>query len=244
MKQIKTRILKALILLTLLIMFAAIVKAQENPPAMKVETSAPQTSKKANRRPVTTAPSEPFDNATVEILAKQCVKLETEEGLIELEMFPEAAPATVRNFLNLAAIGAFDTTNFSRVVPNFVVQGGNVSTRLKTTPELIARMQRVIPDEPNQVRHERGIVSIARSSEPNTATSHFFILVNEARHLDGTFAAFGRVTSGMEIVDAINKMPVTGDKPAKPVRLIRATISPCPVQKTGKNFQPSQILLT
>ena len=190
------------------------------------QTAPPTAAKKTNRRPAA-PPAEPFENATVEAMAKQCVKLETESGAIEMEMFPEAAPNTVRNFLNLVATKAYDTTTFSRVVPNFVVQGGNVATRATYTTELINRMQRTIPDEPSQIRHERGILSMARSTEPNTATSNFFILLRDSPHLDGTFAAFGRVTSGMEIVEAINKMPVTGEKPDKPVRLTRATLIPC-----------------
>lgn len=191
--------------------------------------------KKTNSRPApqTNAPKpEPFEKATVQKMAEQCVRLETEAGVINLEMFPESAPETVRNFLNLVALGAFDRTTFSRVVPNFVIQGGNLSTRPKITPELDKRMRRTIPDEPSQIKHERGILSMARSDEPNSASSHFFILVSDARSLDGTFAAFGRVTGGMDIVDAINKMPVEGDKPTKPVRLTKASIQPCQAAST------------
>lgn len=199
---------------------------------------AQQPSKKANARPAPTpkaAPSEPFDKASVQKMAEQCVKLETEAGIIELALLPETAPETVRNFLNLVAKGAFDTTTFSRVVPGFVVQGGNLSTREKITPELDKRSRRTVPDEPNSVKHERGVVSMARASEPNSATTHFFILVGDARHLDGTFAAFGRVTSGMDVVDNINKMPVEGDKPTKPVKLKRATAAPCPTETKSES---------
>lgn len=216
-----------LILIFCLFLTAEITFAQTQTPAKAA--AAPPAVKKTNRRPAS-APTEPFDNATVETLAKQCVKLETESGVIEAEMFPEAAPQTVRNFLNLVATKAYDTTTFSRVVPNFVVQGGSVATREKYTNELLNRMQRTIPDEPSLVRHERGILSMARHSAPNTASSGFFFLVRDSPHLDGTFAAFGRVTSGMEIVDAINQMPVTGEKPDKPVRLLRALIIPCPAK--------------
>jgi peptidyl-prolyl cis-trans isomerase B (cyclophilin B) len=190
---------------------------------------------KKNTRAVTnkpkTAPLEPFEKATVEAMASQCVRLETESGQIELEMFPESAPETVRNFLNLVSLGAYNTTTFSRVVPDFVVQGGNVSTRETITQALADRANRKIADEPSQIKHQREILSMARPSEPNSASSHFFILVSDAPHLDGTFAAFGRVTKGMEVVDAINKMPVTGDKPTKPVRLTRAAVFAC-VKKT------------
>lgn len=192
-----------------------------------------KTPKKSNQRPAAPAKAlraEPFDKATVEIMAAQCVSLDTEAGMISLEMFPESAPESVRNFLNLAATKAFDMTTFSRVVPNFIIQGGDLSTGEKWTSELAKRAARNVPDEPSQIKHERGIVSMARASEPNSATTNFFILVGTGSHLDGTFAAFGRVTSGMEIVDAINKMPVEAEKPSKPVRIKRAIVAACPVQ--------------
>lgn len=194
------------------------------------QTNSPETQipKKANQRSATESQGvEPFDKATIEKMKNQCVRFETEAGVIEMEMYPESAPETVRNFLNLTAIGAFDTTTFSRVVPEFVIQGGNVGTSQKLTAELAARASRKIPDEPNQILHERSVLSMARSDEPNTATSHFFILVGEASNLNGKFAAFGRVIKGMETVDAINKMPVVGDKPEKPVRIQKAIIFQC-----------------
>ena len=160
-------------------------------------------------------------------MAGQCVKLETEAGVIEIEMLAEAAPETVRNFLNLTSIGAFDTTTFSRVVKDFVVQGGNLSTRQNGDWSWQSVRARKIPDEPSYVKHVRGIVSMARPDEPNSATTHFFILVGEAAQLDGKFSAFGRVTRGMEVVDAMNKAEAEGEKPAKPVRLTRATVEQC-----------------
>jgi peptidyl-prolyl cis-trans isomerase B (cyclophilin B) len=210
--------------------------AQETPPPSgQGTTTAPQKTentaapKKSNARPSDSqAPaSEPFDNATLEKMAGQCVKLETEAGVIEIEMLAEAAPETVRNFLNLASTGAFDTTTFSRVVKDFVVQGGNLSTGQKWGAELAKRAGRKIPDEPSYVKHVRGIVSMARPDEPNSATTHFFILVGEAAQLDGKFSAFGRVTRGMEVVDAMNKAEAEGEKPIKPVRLTRASVVQC-----------------
>lgn len=195
-------------------------------------TPSPTPVRKTNQRPNSQkaqSPGAPFENADIKTLASKCVKLETEAGNIELEMFPESAPETVRNFLNLTAIGFFDTTTFSRVVPDFVIQGGNFSTRLQRVPELYAQSHN-IKDEPNLIKHERGILSMARSDEPNSASTHFFILVSEAPQLDGKFAAFGRVINGMDIVDAINKMPVEGEKPVKPVRLTKATVFACPAK--------------
>ena len=185
---------------------------------------------KANARP-TPAPvvlTEPFDKADVKTMAAKCVKLETEAGDIEIEMYPESAPESVRNFLNLTSTGALDTTAFTRVVPGFVVQGGNLYSREgKITYAIGMRARKVVPDEPNKILHERGVLSLARGDEPNTATTNFFILVSSGSHLDGKFAAFGRVTSGMDVVDAINKVPVTDEKPEKPVRIKKASIVAC-----------------
>ena len=185
--------------------------------------------KKANVRTAEppAAPAEPFDGAPVEKMAGQCVTLETELGAIEIAMMPEIAPETVRNFLNLAATGDLDTTTFSRTVKDFVIQGGNLSTSEKWSAQLLRRMQRRIPDEPGIVKHVRGIVSMARTDEPNSATTHFFILVGNGSNLDGRFSAFGTVTRGIEIADQINQAPADGEKPQKAVRINRAIVAPC-----------------
>ncbi len=196
------------------------------------QVAAPTPAPKANARPTPTpiAKAEPFDKADIKTMAAQCVALDTEAGMIELELYPEHAPESVRNFLNLAATGLFDGTSFSRVVPGFVVQGGNMWSREggKVTRTIGERAIRTIPDEPNRIIHERGVVSMARPDEPNRATTDFFILMKEAPYLDGKFAAFGRVTKGMEVVDAINKAAVVEDKPEKPVRIRKATVAACP----------------
>ena len=209
-------------LIVALMLMTMTVSAQSNAPI-----DAP---KKANARAGTTeapAAPEPFDGASVEKLGAQCVTLDTELGAIDIAMLTENAPEAVRNFLNLTATGAFDTTTFSRVVKGFVIQGGNLQTSEKWGPELAKRMMHHLPDEPGLVKHVRGIVSMARTEEPNSATTHFFILVTTAQHLDSKFAAFGTVTKGMEVVDAINQAPVDGDKPEKPVKINKAVVVPC-----------------
>ncbi len=192
--------------------------------------SAPKVTKKTNSRPTQSTLKivvETFEKADVKTMSEQCVTLETEAGNIEIEMFPESAPESVRNFLNLAATKALDTTTFNRVVPNFVIQGGDLSTNEKWNLELSKRASQNVIDEPNQIKHERGIVSMARAAEPNSATTNFFILMSEAKHLDGSFAAFGRVIKGLEIAEAINKMPVENEKPTKPVKIKRAVVTLC-----------------
>lgn len=228
-KSLKKQMLKTLILIAIYsVITIGSANAQSKSTAAK-PTPTPTPIKKANQRPVEKpkATVEPFEKSTVAEMAAQCVKFETETGAIEMEMYPESAPESVRSFLNLAARGAFDTTTFSRVVPNFVIQGGDLFTREKMTLELDKRARRTLPDEPSQIKHERGILSMARADEPNSATTNFFILVSNASTLDGKFAAFGRVVKGMETVDAINKMPVEGDKPNKPIRITKATVALC-----------------
>ena len=209
-----------IVILVLSLLFVTSARAQSNAPI-----DAP---KKANARAAAeVSPTEPFDGASVEKMGAQCVTLDTELGAIEIAMMPENAPESVRNFLNLSAIGALDTTTFSRVVKDFVIQGGNLSTSEKWGPELAKRMSRHLPDEPGLVKHVRGIVSMARTDEANSATTNFFILVGPGPHLDSKFAAFGTVTKGMEVVDAINQAPTEAEKPEKPVKINRAVVVPC-----------------
>lgn len=188
--------------------------------------------KKANARATPdkaaeTKHSEPFDNASPLEMSSQCVTLQTTVGDIGIEIEGKAAPETARNFLNLSATGAYDETTFSRVVPKFVIQGGNLATGQKWTTERAARAAKTVPDEPNYIKHVRGVVSLARPDEPNRGSTHFFILVDDAPALDGKFAAFGKVTSGMEVVDAINAAPVEGEKPVNPVVVKHVTVGQC-----------------
>ena len=199
--------------------------------AIHGQNPAPNTEnlKKVNTRPAETkAPrADPFDASSIEKMSGQCVTLDTEQGSIVIEMLPARAPETVRSFLNLAATGSLDTTAFSRVVKGFVIQGGNLSTSDNWNAELAARMARHLPDEPSDVKHVRGTVSMARGDEPNSATTHFFILVGDGPHLDGKFSAFGRVISGIEVADAINHAPSEDEKPVVPVRIKHASVSLC-----------------
>jgi len=204
-------------------LLAALTALGQNP------APSTDTLKKVNPRPVE-APalkSDPFDGASVEKMSGQCVTMETEEGAIVIEMLPAKAPETARSFLNLAATGALDSTTFSRVVKGFVIQGGNLSTSEKWNAQLAERMSRHLRDEPSDIRHLRGIVSMARGDEPRSATTHFFVLVSDGPHLDGKFSAFGRVLSGMEVADAINRAPVEGEKPVVPVRIKHAAVALC-----------------
>ena len=208
--------------LALIVLTLSVAAVAQNP------APSTETPKKVNARPAEAAKpkTEPFDGASVEKMAGQCVTLDTEQGVIVIEVLPQKAPESSRNFLNLAATGALDTTVFSRVVKGFVIQGGNLSTSERWSDQLAERMSRRLPDEPSDLKHVRGIVSMARSDEPNSATTHFFILVGDGPHLDGKFAAFGRVLRGMEVADAINRA-AENEKPEVPVRIKSATVAAC-----------------
>lgn len=208
---------------------AAAISAQDETPA---PTPSPEAKpvEKANTRPKEPERKpEPWDDADVKTMAAQCVTLATSKGAIVIELYPESAPETVRNFLNLVSTGALDTTTFDRVVPGFVIQGGNLYTSETLTSDLRWRAIRTIRDEPNLIRHEKGVVSMARPEEPDSARTSFFILLRSADTLDGKFAAFGRVVSGYEIVEEINNGEVDGETPKRPVRIDKATAADCPV---------------
>ena len=139
-------------------------------------------------------------------------------GEIAIEFFPADAPKTVENFVKLAGQGFYDGTTFHRVVPGFVAQGGDPLS--KTLPAGDRRLGTGGPGynvkaEFNKQKHERGVVAMARSQDPDSAGSQFYITLAPAHQLDGNYTVFGRVTSGMNVVDGIR----IGDK-IKSVKIV------------------------
>lgn len=139
-------------------------------------------------------------------------------GKIELELDAKAAPITTENFLKLVKDGFYDGLTFHRVIPGFMIQGGCPEGTGMGGPGWSIKGEFNTNGWPNPIRHERGVVSMARSMDPNSAGSQFFIMHKDAPHLDGQYAAFGKVVSGMEVVDEIAGVQ-TGmhDKPLAPV---------------------------
>jgi peptidyl-prolyl cis-trans isomerase B (cyclophilin B) len=136
--------------------------------------------------------------------------IETRHGEIEIEFLPEKAPGHVRNFLDLAGKGFYDGTTFHRVIPGFMIQGGDPNTRDKNAPRErhgTGGPGYTIKAEFNDVSHSRGIVSMARSQDPDSAGSQFFICVKDSTFLDKNYTAFGRVVRGLEVADAIVNQP-------------------------------------
>lgn len=133
---------------------------------------------------------------------KAVIKLQ-DGGSIGLELYPDIAPISTENFLKLAREGFYNGVTFHRVVPGFVIQGGDPTGTGMGGPGYTIKGEFAANGVKNDLKHTRGVISMARSMDPNSAGSQFFIVVDDAPHLDDQYAAFGRVTSGMECVDKI-----------------------------------------
>jgi len=148
----------------------------------------------------------------------------TKFGQMELVFFPELAPQHVESFLNLAKKGFYNGTIFHRVIPGFMIQGGDPNTKDPSKRHLygMGGPGYTLPAEFNRIPHERGIVSAARSADPNSAGSQFFIMIGKAPSLDGQYTVFGEVVKGMEVADKIVRHP--RDPRDNPLERIEMTI--------------------
>ena len=125
-------------------------------------------------------------------------------GVITGELYPEIAPQSVFNFISLANQGYYNGLIFHRVIPGFMIQGGCPEGTGMGGPGYCIKGEFMFNGFPkNDIKHKRGVLSMARSQSPNSAGSQFFLMHQDAKHLDKQYAAFGKVTSGMEVVDAI-----------------------------------------
>ena len=154
------------------------------------------------------------------------VIIEMENGKqIKLELYPEAAPKTVANFEKLVREGFYDGLIFHRVIAGFMIQGGDPEgTGMGGAPERIVG-EFAANGHQNPIKHTRGVISMARSSNPNSASSQFFIMHADAPHLDGQYAAFGRVIEGMDAVDEIASVATDfRDRPRMDMVMAKVTI--------------------
>ena len=167
---------------------------------------------------------EPFSTESVAELAQHRAVLETSIGDIAIEFTPDKAPAHVRNFLRLASAGVYDGTSWHRVVKGFVVQTGHMPTRREPLNEAQQRMVRDLKAEFNDQIHELGTVSMARLADPDTANTSFFIVTARAQMLDQKYTVFGKVVSGLDVVQKIEAAPVNGETPLERIELRRVRI--------------------
>lgn len=144
---------------------------------------------------------------------------------IVMELYPEIAPNTVNNFISLANSGFYDGTIFHRVIPNFMIQGGNPEGTGTGGPGYSIKGEFTSNGVKNHLLHVRGVVSMARSNDLDSAGSQFFIVQADSEHLDNLYAAFGKVTEGLDVVDEIaNLERDQNDRPADPPVMTKVTV--------------------
>ena len=139
-------------------------------------------------------------------------------GVIDLELDAQAAPITVENFLKLVNDGFYDGLTFHRIIPGFMIKGGCPDGTGMGGPGWHIKGEFARNGVPNPIKHTRGVISMARAMDPNSAGSQFFIMHEDAPHLDGGYAAFGHVVAGMDVVDRIAEVDTDyNDRPLEPV---------------------------
>ena len=159
-------------------------------------------------------------------MANPIVTITMECGdVIKAELYPETAPNTVNNFISLIKKGFYDGRIFHRVIPGFMIQGGCPNGNGMGGPGYCIKGEFSHNGFANSLKHTEGVLSMARAAHPNSAGSQFFIMHKAAPHLDGEYAAFGKVTEGMDIVDKIAQTPADYmDRPLKEQRIKSMTV--------------------
>ena len=167
-------------------------------------------------------------------------KITMENGsIIEGELYPEIAPQSVYNFIDLANHNYYDGLIFHRVISGFMIQGGCPDGTGMGGPGYCIKGEFFFNGVENNLKHKRGVLSMARSQSPNSAGSQFFIMHQDSRHLDGQYAAFGKVTSGIEVVDTIAKVKTNfQDRPLEEQKIASITVDTKGVNYPAPNKLP------
>ena len=172
-------------------------------------------------------------------MSNPIVTIEMEDGgIIKAELYPDIAPNTVNNFISLIKKGYYDGVIFHRVIPGFMIQGGDPEGTGMGGPGYTIKGEFSMNGFPNDLRHTEGVLSMARTMIPNSAGSQFFIMHRNSPHLDGQYAAFGKVTEGMDVVNRIAETPTDmADRPRTDQRMKRVT-----VETFGKDYpEPEKV---
>ena len=162
--------------------------------------------------------------------ANTIATLQTDAGDIQIKFFYDKAPNHVKNFVDLSAEGFYNGTVFHRVIPGFMIQGGDPNTKKPEDPNHLwgtgGNGTNRLKAEFNDTPHKRGVVSMARAADPNSASSQFFIVVKDSNFLDNQYTAFGEVISGMDVADKIATAPRgANDRPNQPVHIKKVLLS-------------------
>jgi cyclophilin family peptidyl-prolyl cis-trans isomerase len=158
--------------------------------------------------------------------SNKVAELHTTAGEIDIRFFPDVAPNHVKNFIDLAEKGFYNGTKFHRVIPGFMIQGGDPNTKTANTSTWgTGGSGKNVAAEFNTISHKRGIVSMARANDPNSASSQFFIVVKDSPFLDRQYTVFGQVTKGMDVADKIVSAPRdANDRPNSPTAITKVVI--------------------
>lgn len=144
---------------------------------------------------------------------------------IVLELYPDIAPESVKNFISLIQKGFYDGLTFHRIIPGFMIQGGDPEGTGMGGPGYSIKGEFAQNGVKNPLNHTKGVLSMARSARPDSAGSQFFIMHEDAPHLDGAYAAFGKVIEGLDVVDEIARVRTSfGDRPIEPVVMKKVTV--------------------
>jgi peptidyl-prolyl cis-trans isomerase B (cyclophilin B) len=189
----------------------------------------PPVIEKVTLRPARPDPPPAFSDASAEELARTRATLETSLGSFTIGFLPELAPEHARNFLRLAQAGFYDGTGIHRVVRDFVLQGGDLATRVPPLPDFRRQdLVRRLKPEFNETRHVKGVVSMARGEAPDSAETSFFVCLGDASGLDREYTAFGRVVEGLEVLDRFQQVEVDGETPRQRIDLRRVVVKRLP----------------
>jgi len=167
-------------------------------------------------------------------------ELPTTSGQIDIKFYPDVAPSHVQNFIDLSEKGFYNGTKFHRVIPGFMIQGGDPNT-IKGDPRTWGtggNGQNYVKAEFSSIPHKRGIVSMARATDPNSASSQFFIVVADSDFLNKNYSVFGQVTKGMDVADKIvNAQTGPGDRPLEPTTITKVVVRDATAEEKAQGRQ-------
>jgi len=207
----------------------------ETTAATETNTTSSATATEATVPPATTSSAAAEENKPMSQYENKVAEIHTSAGEIDIRFFPDVAPNHVKNFIDLAEKGFYNGSKFHRVIPGFMIQGGDPNT-ISGSPSTwgTGGSGKNVDAEFNTVSHKRGIVSMARSNDKNSASSQFFIVVKDSTFLDKQYTVFGQVTKGMEVADKIVDAPRdASDRPNNPTTIDKIVIRDAKPEEQG-----------
>jgi cyclophilin family peptidyl-prolyl cis-trans isomerase len=225
--------LKRILIGMLMIAAMACSKPAEQPAAETTDTSATATASSSTETAAATtdttataAETAAQEEKPMSYYENKVAEIHTTAGEIDIRFYPDVAPNHVKNFIDLAEKGFYDNTKFHRVIPGFMIQGGDPNT-ISGDPNTwgTGGSDKNLKAEFNPVSHKRGIVSMARAQSPDSASSQFFVVVKDSPFLDNQYTVFGQVTKGMDVADKIVSAPRgVNDRPNNPTAITKIVI--------------------